>query len=272
MKPGLCVDTFRHPYAELGETFRWPSVHLDQLTPDEISNIQHTLRDSGLDWFSQCDLLPQNFRPNSGPRLHWIRDVTTNSTKMALVIRVEAAYLGGASHALPSPVQGVAPAFATTRVYFHAWILPIRSFHTLNHRISGFETLPLPAALEHRHSKPPEETVFRGGSVLFDSLDFSQLNLSISQTLSFGSPASFLSLFQPFVVEALALCANLIDPGLIERLAEPFAELLPHTENDFASVPSLLKDFWRSYYDAFAYERFLSPGGNPHWRFSLSPF
>lgn len=273
MSYALCVDTFRRPYVEFTESFRFPSVHLDRLRAEEVAEVSSLIQSLPLPWLDGFSPLPADFHPNAGPRLYWIRDVSTQDQKLAFLFRCAASYLGGCATPLGPPAQGIAPSFETNRIYFHCWLVPIKDFKTDSNRITGFEADTLQLAVETRHAKPAEETVFRGGSLLFDSLDFSSLNRSLSERFSFGARMAFLSVYMPFVIEHLSLCAHLLHPSpkIQNTLPTMFAALLRSAPDDFASVPAYVEDFWKTYYESFVFERILSPGGNPHWRFVSTP-
>lgn len=248
---------------------------MDTLAPEEASTVARLIERLPFTWLEGHDLLPQTISRRHSASLHFGRLWTLGDQHYVSVIRIPATYLGGASEKLPQPLQGISPPFLTNRVYYHAWLLPIDDYVRSQGRLQDFTPKPLPMALEKVHRKSPEEHSWRGGSFIFDALDFSELNLKLSADCSFDARRQFLPVFQPFVVEFLSFCMHLLlpQPELIRSYLIPFAETCQKLieTGSITSISPTTQTVWRNYYDSFSYERTLSSGGNPHWLFTGLP-
>jgi hypothetical protein len=164
--------------------------------------------------------------------------------------------------------QGVSPAFHSPRIYYHSFLLPVK---------------PGP------ESSPPEILRYAPGSMisvqkeaatgwfrpaaLFDSPDFGPLNQDLSRRFAFGQATDFLSLVPPFEIQYGALALNLLAPipSVLQETAPHFAELVAHAADPEYPVPSSTQNYWKEFYAAYHFTRFLSPSGNPHWQFDRFP-
>ncbi|MCE9597745.1 MAG: hypothetical protein K8S54_07245 [Spirochaetia bacterium] len=253
----------------------WPSVHMDTLAPEEAQAVARVVERLPFTWLEGHDLLPQTISRRHSASLHFGRIWTLDATEYVSVIRIPATYLGGATERLPLPQQGISPPFQTNRVYFQSWLLPIEGCVRAQGRLQDFTPKTFPAAMDKVHRKSPEEHSWRGGSFIFDALDFSDLNLRLSADCSFGGHNQFLSIFQPFVIEFLSFCMHLLlpQPELIRSYLVPFAETANQLleSGTVTSLSPNTQQLWRKYYDSIAYERKMSAGGNPHWQFTSLP-
>lgn len=264
----LCVDTFHHPYVELEEPIHFPEVPLERGHDLPVEALTSAFAASRLAWF-QPPARQQMPLCRSWPEcLHFAKIVPVNNALSILsLVRVRATFLGGASSTMERR-QGISPAFSSNRIYFHALLIPVQPSSDAN----SPEIIRYAPGSKVSVQKEAATGWFRPAA-LFDSPDFTPINQDLSRRFAFGQATDFLNLIAPFEIQYGALALNLLAPipAVIEEAAPHFAELVANAADADHSVPESTQNYWKDFYAAYHFTRFLSQSGNPHWHFDKFP-
>jgi hypothetical protein len=262
----ICVDTFHHPYVELDRQLHFPEVNLERGHGLPVSELLNALRQSGLDWFQlpvRQDLPLSRSHPDC---LHLARLIPAgHGLAVLFVLRLRAAFLGGDAGS-GARKQGISPAFHSSRIYYHSFLLPATASS------SDVELIRYAPSMGVSVQKEAATGWFRP-TALFDSPDYSQLDRELSNRYAFGQDASFLQLLNPFQIQygTMALCLLAPIPRLLDDLIDPYIDLVRTTLDAEYYVSPSTEKYWKDFYASFHFARFLSPSGNPHWEFTRFP-
>ncbi len=261
----ICVDTFHHPYVQLDHAVQFPEVNLERGHSLPVDELTHTLRQSGLAWFhfpTREDLPLCRSHPDC---LHLARLIPAgHGLAVLMLLRIRAASLGGAPGS-PGRKQGISPAFSSDRIYYHALLLPALA----NPEVELLRYAPSMAISVQKEAA----TGWFRPAALFDSPDYTQLDRELSTRYSFGQHAPFLTLLNPFQIQYGTLALSLLAPvpQLLDELIEPYIDIVRSTLDAEHYISPATENYWKDFYAAFQFTRFLSPSGNPHWHFGAFP-
>ena len=273
----IMVDTFHQPYIQFPEPFVLPQVKLHDTTFEQARTLVELLARLMPGVVSDCHVLPESRPLRDSDQLHLVRPYRGGERDFIFIFKLQLKNLGGIEEAdIVTPgSQGVTSAFRTDRLYFTAQLFPVKSITETDGYVTDFRAVQIKDAIFRVQNASSGKDIW--SAVLFDDVDFSKINRRFSEMLGHEIDREWKlpRLFWPFVIDYLSLCVNLVSPerSLVDR-AHPyfdrvFSALLPGV------LPLDLSDddqnFWRGYYDAWAYESISSRSGNPHWFLNSRP-
>lgn len=263
------IDTFHLTYILFPESFALPAVHFDGLTYENASRFLEPLQKYVPHYIKDCQVLPEPRPRKDSQQLHLVREYQIAEQKYLYIFRIHAAYMGGAQKAefIEQATKGKSACVNTDRIYFQARLVPVHSIKKLHGQIVDFEALQIKDSLFKVSSNETRRDMW--STVLFDEVDFRELNQNFTQIFSFESEWQMGKLFQPFVVDYLTLCLNLINPdwkilhAVLPHYHEGFQQFLQsHT---YANPSEAAELFWSAYYAIWSRKLTPARSGNPHW-------
>lgn len=269
------VDNFHHPYMIFEDSFHWPAIHLDHLRDDEIIRIMEILQERIPDFISDCQILTEEVSQRS-LQLKLGRLLKIEERDYLYLFKVSVEYMGGASseEILRPHRQGISPEFITNRIYYHALILPLSRVELNSGRIKNYVTHSIKEAIFQYIPENMERDIW--SSIVFDKLDFSEVNHRFTQLLeSITTTWKPGKIFDPFIIEDLTLAGRVIDPVLqnsdeYHRMYDQLFQII-QKKQPIDSIPEEGRIFWKNYFGGWELERVLSRGGNPHWKITQLP-
>jgi len=263
------IDTFHHPYLKVCQSFQMPSITLSGILDNKAEALTEVL----LKYFPQLitgqQILPEPRPGKDSHQLQFIKEVTFENEKYVSLIKVNASYMGGARNeeVLIAGKQGVTPSILTDRVYFNSRLIPVSAIQMNDGFITNFIAKQVKDAIFYVSSRDTMRDVW--STVLFDEVDFTQVNKMFTSFLAFVNPwptAHFL----PLIVDYLTICFVGITGDSKETLS-----ILPYfhgafhmilEKGDCSAISDPDKNFWIQYFHSFQFERVASKSGNPHWQ------
>ncbi len=270
----LLVDTFHQPYLQFPSPIIWPSVAVGETRMQDAATLADCLARLVPSLVADCEVLPTAKPSKDSGIFHLVREHSCEGSAFVFVLKIISQYLGGAEagEIVTPPAQGISPSVRTDRVYFSARILPVEGIQRSAGAIVDFVPQRVEEAVFQVSSNVPD----RWTTVLFDEVDFSDINKKLTELFSAnGAEWHGGSLFFPIVVDYLTICMNTVvcTRSFIDGVLPFFARAWTAFRRD-RSLGALTdgdRAFWEAYYKAWAYERILSRGGNPHWKFNNHP-
>jgi len=275
-KRQLHLDTFHTPYLQFDHSVEWPSVHTTGMEPSEKFAITELLARWIPDLIAGCSVLEQPIPRRDLTTVHFVKVIQINSYRYLYLLRILSDYMGGAlsEEIVAKGKQGISPSFRTDRVYFTSRIIPVRTLAVDGEGITFFES-----------DKIKLDTIFHEfdtsgdiwSSVVFDEVDFTVANQKLQERFSFGADWKPNKFFFPFVIDYNTFCQKLLFPtgAVVDRMASLFHALFAscvNSELEQKPLDDAIQEGIRTYYTDWEFERFLSRGGNPHWRIKRHPF
>ena len=271
----LLVDNFHHPYAKFEDPFEWPGITLNGIQTHEARKIINVLLRKVPNFVKGCHVLPESRPKKDTNHLQFVRHIRRKEGEYIYIFRVLAEYMGGADKGeiIEPSSQGLTPSIKTDRIYFTALLLPVRNVTYEKGQIVDFHPLTIKEAyfkVDSASSEGGHEQTIFGTSMVFDDVDFSNVNTRFKELFSFGQTWKPGRLFPPLLVEYLTLCINIVPPhsemieGLIPFFDRGFREFMKTGE--LAGLSESDRNFWERYFQAWEYERVQSRSGNPHWK------
>ncbi|MDH5656079.1 MAG: hypothetical protein OEZ34_09240 [Spirochaetia bacterium] len=248
----------------------WPSVHINHILPEERKIITEILLENIPTFITGCSILPEPRPRKDSNQIHYVRSYHENGSDYIYIFKVSCEYMGGAdsSEIKIEGRQGIAPSFKTNRIYFSSLLIPVSEIARDN---KGYINNFTPVQIKDAIFKVSSDDVIRDfrSTVLFDEIDFSEVNNKITVHFEFNSSWKHNKLFYPFVIDYLSLCMNLIHPdknavdlyaGIFDRCFMNFM-----SGEDSGTMSAEDKNFLKRYYNDWYFERIFSRSGNPHW-------
>ena len=251
-------------------------MELAGITPEYLAETLPVVCGMIPEFVGGCHVLPPNDRQKARDLLQLVRPYTLEDRNYLFVLRIPLGYLGGAnkSEVIASLSKTHGPHFQTDRIYFNAKLLPVESTVTEQGSIVSFMPRRLKETIFETHRESTSERK-RPSTILFDEPDFSGLNRKFTQMLAFDSPWQPGRVLEPFVIDYLTLCLNLVHPEreFVDLLVPHFDKVVEEyfSKGDLEGLEKSETDFWSDFYRAHACDRTLSRAGNPHWQFHSYP-
>ena len=267
----ICVDTFRTPYIQWKETLQWPSLsvlHAEASSAQPI--LEEIMRRSP--WLIHgTHVLPEARPRRDEPNLHLVKEFETAGQIYLLKIKILMTYMGGAQgqELDDGQVQDRNPGFLSDRIYFQCRLFPVHSVRKEEGAIVDFVPEHYRPASGMQNTVGETHQTARWNVMLFDEMDFSDLEKSIRESVS-SLPWKPGRLFNPFVIDHGTVNWNVFHLKELEHVLGYFHRLWLHLR-DGAELLHEDHLFWDAYYEAWKYARFLSRGGNPHWEILEAP-
>jgi hypothetical protein len=272
----LRIDTIGLPYALFRDRFAWPSVHSMNPLPEEKLRITEILSERLPEFVSGCSLIPETRPHRDISRVQYVREYRVEDQSFLYILNVSADYLGGARREdiLSPGSQGISPSFLTDRIYFSARLVPAREIHYDAGAIVDFEPLKI---REARFKVEFTETIRDVWStILFDEIDYTEINRSLSDRFAFDAEWRLGKLALPFVIDHMTICLNLIHPGerAVGALLIPFSKIFRSVigSGDLSDLNEEERRTLARFYTEWEYARFLSNSENTHWKITKTPF
>ena len=273
----LGIDTFHHTYVMLQESFLWPSVHTGMIRPDEKLQITEIILKYIPSFIEGCSVLPEPRPRKDSTQVHYVRSYNFNSKEYIYIFKVSSDYMGGAetNEIVIKGRQGVTPSFYTNRIYFSALLVPVSEIMKDSHgAITDFRPIQIKDAI----FKVSSDDVIRDfrSTVLFDEIDFSEVNQKITNHFNVNSSWKHNNLFFPLIIDYLSLCMNIMIPfkSAVDCKAPIFSRLFENfiKQENVSTLNSDDRNFLDKYFTGWKFERILSRSGNPHWIITDHPF
>lgn len=270
----LFVDTFHQPYLHFSQSIVWPSVAVGETRMADAASVAECLAKTIPSLVTDCEILPNPKPSKDSGIFHFVREHTVDGSSFVFMLKIVSQYLGGAEagEIITPPAQGISPSVRTDRIYFSARILPVERIQRSAGAIVDFVPQRVEEAVFQVSSNVPD----RWTTVLFDEIDFSDINKKLTGLFApNGISWNAGSLFAPIIVDYLTICMNVVSctrvfvDGVLPFFARAWSAF--RSEKSLASLSDSDRAFWQAYYQAWAYERVLSRGGNPHWKFTAHP-
>lgn len=269
------VDTFHLPYIEFLDTFELPGISLNGPEYEQALKFTRIIKEKAPGFVSNTNLLPQARPQRDLQQLHFVREIQAGNKKYLYILKIFTLYMGGAESKdiTIKAVQGLSASFISNRIYYQARIVPVDNVTRKQGQIIDFESTRIKDTLFEVSSSDMKRDMW--STVLFDEVDFSELNQKFVDCFSFDSDWKLGKIFSPLVVDYLSLCINPVYPILpiIEAVAPHFHEGFSSfiKDREAMSVPEKTEYFWSAYFAKFT--RKLSPAksGNPHWEILTYP-
>ena len=273
----LAIDTFHHSYVQFEDSFLWPAIHTNRIEPEEKNQITDILLTHVPSFIENCSVLTESRPRRDSNQVHYVRSYKFNEVEYIYIFKVFAEYMGGADQTeiVSRGKQGIAPSFHTDRVYFESLLIPVSN---ITRDVHGYVTDFIPIQIKDAIFKVSSDEEIRNfrSSVLFDEIDFSQVNNKITNHFSYGKQWKFNNLFYPIIIDYLSLCMNIITPykKVVDLNAPVFARMFMNFihQEDGSNMEITDKQFLCDYYESWKFERIFSKSGNPHWVMREHPF
>ena len=272
----IYIDTFHHFYAVIPEKFIWPSFHINDIRPEEKEEVTNILLKYVPSFIEGCSILPEPRPRKDSDQVHFVRHYRIMNTEYIYIFKVSCDYMGGAekNEIIVKGRQGVTPSYRTDRIYFSSLLIPVCEVsRDSGGYIDNFIPIQIKDAIFNVSSDDEKRTFM--GTILFDEIDFSQVNERITNYFEFQNAWLHKNLFYPFIIEYLSLCMNVVIPlkEFVDQYAFVFEKIF-HTFVQGGSSGDLPEQdilFLNEYYKNWSFERILSRSGNPHWRIEKYP-